>query len=120
VCVAAGKRYAELRRAEGSGAARRRVLQSYTVPLLQRLLVASGLCALFAYSVWAFELPTVHGVPWRLLTIVPFALCLLRYGTLVRAGAGEAPDELILRDRLLQLGAVAWLVLFALSVHAAG
>jgi decaprenyl-phosphate phosphoribosyltransferase len=119
VCVAAGKRYAELRRAEGSGAARRRVLQSYTVPLLQRLLVASGLCALFAYSVWAFELPTVHGVPWRLLTIVPFALCLLRYGTLVRAGAGEAPDDLILRDRPLQLGAVAWLVLFALSVHAA-
>jgi hypothetical protein len=37
----------------------------------------------------------------------------------VRAGAGEAPEELILRDRLLQLAAVAWLVLFALSVHAA-
>jgi decaprenyl-phosphate phosphoribosyltransferase len=119
VCVAAGKRYAELRRTEGSGAARRRVLHSYTLPLLQRLLMASGLCALFAYSVWAFELPAVHGVPWRLLTIVPFAVCLLRYGTLVRAGAGEAPEELILRDRLLQLAAVAWLVLFALSVHAA-
>jgi decaprenyl-phosphate phosphoribosyltransferase len=119
VCVAAGKRYAELRRAEGSGAARRRVLHAYTVRLLQRLLVVSALCALFAYSMWAFQLPLLGGVPWRPLTILPFAVCLLRYGALVRAGAGEAPEELILQDRLLQLAAVAWLVLFALSVHAA-
>ncbi|MBV8940397.1 MAG: decaprenyl-phosphate phosphoribosyltransferase, partial [Solirubrobacterales bacterium] len=50
----------------------------------------------------------------------PFALCLIRYGALVRAGAGEAPDELILQDRLLQVAALAWLLLFALGVHAAG
>jgi decaprenyl-phosphate phosphoribosyltransferase len=69
---------------------------------------------------WAFQLPAVHGVPWRPLTILPFAVCLLRYGTLVRAGAGEAPDELILHDRLLQVAAIAWLLLFAFGVHAAG
>jgi decaprenyl-phosphate phosphoribosyltransferase len=119
VCVAAGKRYAELRRAEGSGSARRRVLNLYSLALLWRLLLASAGCALFAYSVWAFELPSVDGVPWRILTILPFAVSLLRYGTLVRAGAGEAPEELILKDRLLQVAAVGWLVLFALSVHAA-
>lgn len=120
VCVAAGKRYAELWRAEGTGSARRRVLHAYSQPLLWRLLLASAACALFAYSVWAFELPAVHGVPWRLLTIAPFAACLLRYGKLVRAGAGEAPEDLILKDRLLLVAALAWLVLFALSVHAAG
>jgi decaprenyl-phosphate phosphoribosyltransferase len=119
VCVAAGKRYAELRRAEGSGSARRRVLHAYSLPLLMRLLLASGLCALFAYSMWAFALPTVGGIPWRPMTILPFAACLLRYGALVRAGAGEAPEELILKDRVLQVGALVWLVLFALTVHAA-
>lgn len=120
VCVAAGKRYAELRRAQAQNSARRRVLHSYSLPLLRRLLAASGLLALFAYSMWAFQLPLVHGVPWRPLTILPFAACLIRYAALVRAGAGEAPDELILQDRLLQVAALAWLLLFALGVHAAG
>ncbi len=119
VCVAAGKRYAELRRAETQNTARRRVLHSYSVPLLRRVLVASAALALFAYSMWAFQLPLLGGVPWRPVTIAPFAICLLRYGVLVRAGAGEAPDELILQDRLLQMAAIAWLVLFALAVHAA-
>jgi decaprenyl-phosphate phosphoribosyltransferase len=120
VCVAAGKRYAELRRAQSENSARRRVLHSYSLPMLRRVLLASAALALFAYSMWAFQLPAVDGVPWRPLTILPFAVCLLRYGALVRAGAGEAPDELILHDRLLQVAAIAWLLLFAFGVHAAG
>jgi hypothetical protein len=38
---------------------------------------------------------------------------------LLRAGQGESPEELLLHDRLLQVGAVVWVVLFALGVHAA-
>jgi decaprenyl-phosphate phosphoribosyltransferase len=120
VFVAAGKRQAELRRAQRLGASRRRVLAHYTVGRLQAILAASGGVALFAYCVWAFELPVVNSVPWRPLTIVPFAACLLRYGLLLRAGGGEAPEELILSDRWLMLAGAAWLVLFGLSVHAAG
>ncbi len=73
VCVAIGKRHAELRRAKGTGSARRRVLNAYTLPWLRRLLWASAGLALFAYSVWAFQLPSVAGIPWRPLTILPFA-----------------------------------------------
>ena len=58
-------------------------------------------------------------MPWRLLTIAPFAVCLLRYGRLVLAGAGEAPEDVLFRDRTLQLIGLVWLVLFALGVHAA-
>jgi decaprenyl-phosphate phosphoribosyltransferase len=115
VLVAAGKRHAELVRSDGG---RRRVLESYTPRLLRLILVGSASVALFAYSVWAFALPTVDGVPWRPLTIIPFAACLLRYGRLVRAGEGEAPEELLLGDRWLLLAGAAWLVLFALGVHA--
>jgi decaprenyl-phosphate phosphoribosyltransferase len=68
--------------------------------------------------VCAFELPAVDGIPWRPLSIVPFAACLLRYGALVRAGDGEAPEELLLSDRRLQCAALGWLVLFTLGVHA--
>jgi len=118
--VAAGKRRAELRRTDPVGLSRRRVLELYTPQLLRLIIAGSAAVALFAYCVWAFAVPSVHGFPWRPLTILPFAMCLLRYGTLVRAGAGEAPEYLLLRDRPLAFAGLAWLVLFALEVHAAG
>jgi decaprenyl-phosphate phosphoribosyltransferase len=120
VFVAAGKRYAELQRTDPGSTGRRRVLAQYTEARLRLILAASSAGALFAYSVWAFELPTVHGVPWRVLTILPVALGLGRYGMLLRAGRGEAPEDLVLKDRTLLIAAAAWLALFALSVHAAG
>jgi decaprenyl-phosphate phosphoribosyltransferase len=119
VFVAAAKRRAELRRTSRAGVAGRPVLAMYSDSRLRLILVGSGAVALFAYGVWAFALPDVHGIPWRPLTIVPFAACLIRYAMLVRAGGGEAPEELLL-DRWLALGGVAWLVVFALGVHAAG
>ncbi len=119
VFVAAAKRYAELRRVGQDRLARRPVLNSYSPRLLELILTVSAAVALVAYCVWAFELPAVSGIPWRPLTIAPFAACLLRYGALVRAGAGEAPEDLLLADRPLQLAGLAWLVLFALEVHAA-
>ena len=82
-------------------------------------IAASGLGELVAYCVWALEVPAVHGVPWRLLTIIPFSACLLRYWSLLRAGDGEAPEDLLLGDRPLVLAGFVWLLLFALEVHAA-
>jgi decaprenyl-phosphate phosphoribosyltransferase len=121
VFVAAGKRQSERHRAEATGTrGGRRVLELYSVGRLRLLLAVSGAGALFAYCIWAFELPTVHGVPWRPLTIVPFAAALLRFAAVVRAGEGEAPEDLLTGDRWLMLAGVAWVVLFALSVHAAG
>jgi decaprenyl-phosphate phosphoribosyltransferase len=124
--VAAGKRQAELTRTAARArngeppVAGRRVLNRYTPGGLRLLLAGSGAGALFAYCVWAFQLHGVDGVPWRLLTLVPFAACLLRYDTLVRGGEGEAPEEMLLSDRVLLIGGALWLLLFSLSVHAAG
>lgn len=120
VFVAAGKRHSELRRTAVIKAGRRRVLEGYTETRLRVILFGSALVAVFAYAVWAFELASVHGVPWRPLTIVPFAVSIARYGALIRAGKGESPEELLLGDRLLQVAGAMWLVLFALGVHAAG
>jgi decaprenyl-phosphate phosphoribosyltransferase len=128
--VAAAKRNAELMRTQSpvpptgdvaTGAASQRgraVMRSYTPGGLRALLAGSGAVALFAYYTWAFALLDVDGIPWRMLTAIPFTLGLLRYGALVRAGGGEAPEETLVSDRPLTAIALAWLVLFVLTVHA--
>jgi decaprenyl-phosphate phosphoribosyltransferase len=88
--------------------------------LLRLILVGSAALALAAYCGWAFLLPAVHGIPWRPLTLLPVAVALLRYGTLVRAGQGEAPEELVFGDKVLGVAALVWLAMFAGGVHAAG
>lgn len=120
IYVAAGKRLAELLRAVAIGRTPRPVLRRYSAGGLRRILTFSGLAALFAYCVWAFDMPLTNGVPWRLLTVIPFTACLLRYGRLVRAGAGEAPEEIMFADRGIAVFGILWVVLFALSVNAAG
>ena len=133
VFVAAGKRQSELRRtdaevrtSQGGGAAlalvaapRRRVLEGYTPRRLRLILTISALTTMFAYCYWAVEVPLEHGVPWRLLTVAPFLVCLGRYGMLIARGQGEAPEELVVGDRPLVLASAAWLALFTLAVHAA-
>ena len=119
VFVAAAKRYAEQCRTEAPSDRRRRVLDSYSPRALELVIAGATVVALLAYCMWAFSLPDVRGVPWRPLTILPFAACLLRYGDLVHRGAGEAPEDVLMSDRPLQLAGLAWLALFALEVHAA-
>ncbi len=118
--VAAGKRYAERERAQISGRRPRQVLERYGARRLKLILIGSGGGALCAYCVWAFQLADVSGVPWRALSIVPFAACLFRYALRLQAGDGEAPEDLLLGDRWLMGAAMFWLVSFAFSVHAAG
>jgi decaprenyl-phosphate phosphoribosyltransferase len=120
VLVAASKRHAELRRTERAGTGGRAVLVRYGAARLRMIIAGSAALALFAYAVWAFALADVDGIPWRPLTVVPFAACLARYGMLVRSGGGEAPEELLVHDRWLALWGAVWLVLFGLGVHAAG
>jgi decaprenyl-phosphate phosphoribosyltransferase len=117
--IAAGKRYAELRRHGTDTIDKRGVLRFYTPTRLRLIVSGSVAGALFAYCVWAFQLPSVDGVPWRPITILPFAAALARYGALLLAGEGEAPEELLLRDRWLVLIGIAWVILFGLGVHAA-
>jgi decaprenyl-phosphate phosphoribosyltransferase len=121
VFVAAGKRLSELLRADASGATgalARRALAAYSPARLRVVVAASSALALVAYCTWAFDHLARHGTPWRPLTILPFIACLARYAALLRTGAGEAPEELVLGDRWLQLFGLAWIVIFALSVNA--
>jgi decaprenyl-phosphate phosphoribosyltransferase len=120
VLVSAGKRYAELQRIKRDPAAPagRSILRRYSERRLLLIMLASVALGLIAYSVWALQLPTDQGIPWRPLTIVPFGAALLRYGQLVRSGDAEAPEELLLRDRWLLLAFALWLAAFASGLQA--
>jgi decaprenyl-phosphate phosphoribosyltransferase len=114
VFLVAAKRYAELRDHSGSGAARA-TLQRYSVAGLRLTLVAAAAVGGVAYVSWAFTRPA-H-VAWYALSVAPFLLWLARYASLVGAGAGQAPEELILRDRTLLALGVVWAFLFLGGVY---
>jgi len=118
VLVATGKRRAELVRTEAGSSPRRRVLTLYTDSALRLVMLISVIGALAVYCLWAFEAPLGSGIPWRLLTVLPFGAAVLRYIFLARLGAGEAPEELLFGDPFTRLASVAWLALFVLEVNA--
>lgn len=115
IFLVAAKRYAELRAHSGCGPARA-TLRRYSPGRLRIALAASATAAGVAYTSWAFTRP--EHVVWYGLSIVPLVLWLSRYSRLIGRGGGQAPEELILRDRpLLALG-VAWSALFLGGVYA--
>ncbi len=114
IFLVAAKRLAELREHTGSGPARA-TLRAYSLGSLRLTLAAAASFAGVAYISWAFTRPS-H-VLWYALSIVPFLLWLGRYAALIGAGAGQAPEELILRDRTLLALSVAWGLLFLGGVY---
>ena len=74
-----------------------------------------------AYCLWAFEKANESGadIPWYQLSILPFAIGILRYALVLDEGRGSAPEEIVLADRALQVVGAVWLVVFALGVSTA-
>jgi len=114
IFLVAAKRLAELRE-QGESVPLRTTLRSYSRSGLTLLVAGSASAATVAYILWAVTRPS-HLV-WYSLSVVPFALWLARYASLIASGAGQAPEELILRDRLLLALSVLWAVLFLGGVY---
>ena len=114
VFLVAAKRYAELREHGGSGPMRA-TLRMYSGAGLRLTLLTAATLAGAAYIGWAVTRPA-HLV-WYVLSSMPFLLWLGRYAQLIGSGAGQAPEELILRDRVLLALSVVWGVLFLGGVY---
>ena len=56
------------------------------------------------------------GVPWSTISIAPFVMAILRYAVDVDKGAAGAPEEIVLRDRVLLCLGVLWVATMALGV----
>ena len=59
------------------------------------------------------EAPSVDQLPWAKISVIPFAIALLRYGLLIELGRAGAPEETFLADRTLLLLAGVWAAIFA-------
>lgn len=115
--MAAGKRYSELLRTESEGAVRRRSLESYGPNYLRFVWATSAAVAIAGYCLWAFEVAGAEGsTAWAAqASVIPFVLGILRYAMDVDRGSAEAPEDVVLGDRVLVLLGVAWLALFGIG-----
>jgi decaprenyl-phosphate phosphoribosyltransferase len=116
--MVAGKRYAEMRLAQRTGARIRRSLESYSPSYLRFVWTLSAAVLIMSYGLWAFEIRELnHHSMWSVLSIVPFVIAVLRYAVDIDSGNGGEPEDIALGDRVLQALAVLWLGTVALAVY---
>ncbi len=106
--MAAGKRYAELQLAERTGAKIRKSLESYTSSYLRFVWTLSATAMVVCYSLWAFERDGTDA-GWFAVTIIPITVAILRYAVDVDGGMAGEPEEIVLKDRVVQLLGLAWI-----------
>lgn len=118
--MAAGKRYAEILLAQTSGAKIRKALEGYTPTYLRFVWTLSATAVVMAYSLWGFEMAEAaegSASVWYQVSMVPFTVAILRYAADIDRGEGGAPDEIALRDRTLQLLALAWVLCISIAAY---
>lgn len=108
--IAINKRRAELTLLADGAAEHRPILAEYTTGLLDQMasvVIASTVVAYALYTVTAENLPRNHAM----LATVPYVLYgVFRYMYLVhRHDAGGSPEDVMLRDRALQVTVVLWI-----------
>jgi len=107
--IGLGKRRAELALLAGDAYSHRKVLDGYTIPLLDQFITIISATTIGAYSLYTFSAPNLPGNHAMMLTI-PFAIYgIFRYLHLVQTKqGGGAPEEELFRDRPLQIAIVLW------------
>ncbi len=113
--MVAGKRYSEMH-SLGSAAGTRRSLSLYSESYLRFVWGLAAGVTITAYSLWAFEISPGTGIPWQAISIAPFVLALLRYAVDIDRGLAGEPEDIVLRDHVLQAIGLVWLATFALGV----
>jgi 4-hydroxybenzoate polyprenyltransferase len=104
-----GKRRAELALLLQGAGSHRKVLDGYTLPLLdQYIMIVSG-TTIVAYSLYTFSAPNVPENHSMMLTIPFVVYTIFRYLYLIEVKhAGGAPEEILLSDRPFQIAMFLW------------
>ena len=115
--MAAGKRYAEKRLVQDTGATIRPVLRRYTRSYLRFVWTLSAGVLVTTYALWAFTMSQSTSNDWTVVSIVPFVVALLRYAVDVDSGAAGEPEEVVLHDHLLMALGGIWAACFLGAVY---
>ncbi len=113
--IALAKRRNELDLAGDDPGAQRSILSEYSVPLLDNLINVVATATLIAYTLYTFSTGISEAnVPRNnsmMLTIPFVAYGVFRYLYLIQVkGVGEAPEEILVRDKPLLLNIFLWLI----------
>jgi len=113
--LVSGKRYSELV-SEAAPEGRRAALATYSPSFLRFVWTTAATVTVTAYALWASEVYLVRDEgSWALWSLVPFLLALLRYALEIDRGATEAPEEVLLGSRLLQVLGLVWIVMLVVG-----
>ena len=110
--LALAKRRGELGLQGSEDGRSRAVLARYSIPVVERMLVALAVATVCAYT--AYSLSARDSL--EMVVTVPFVVAaIVRYLILVRRhGLGEEPEEILLRDAPILLAIAGWAVTAAL------
>jgi decaprenyl-phosphate phosphoribosyltransferase len=103
--LAIEKRRAEVQRV-GGGIATRAVLKHYSISLLTRMEAVVTASALMTYSLWAAQRTPKH---WMLATVPIVAYVMFRYQMLTEEGAGEDPENVLIKSPAIVVATVLWI-----------
>ncbi|TCO64478.1 decaprenyl-phosphate phosphoribosyltransferase [Actinocrispum wychmicini] len=115
--MVSGKRYAEIMLFERTGAKIRASLAKYTPSYLRFVWATSAAVLIMSYGLWAFEIRLGHHPTWSSVSMIPFVLAVLRYAVDVDGGTAGEPEEIAMRDRVLQILGLAWVLSLGLAVY---
>ncbi len=113
--VAGAKRYSELITL-GQRSVTRSALANYSREYLRFVWQAGATAAMLTYCLWATSVaanPTV--LVLREISIVPMVMVVLRYCQLTDRGLAEEPDEVLVKDRAIQVFGFCWAVIFVIA-----
>ena len=104
-----GKRRAELALLTGDATNHRKVLNGYSIPLLDQFITIVSGTTIVAYSLYTFFRPETPGNHALMLTI-PFVIyAIFRYLYLIQVRQiGGEPEEILLSDRPFQISIFIW------------
>src|SRR3972149_2256122 len=99
-----GKRRAELALLAHGAGSHRKVLDGYTLPLLDQYITIVSAATILAYSLYTFSAPNLPANHSMMLTIPFIAYIIFRYLYIIQVthDAG-APEEVLLTDRPMQI-----------------
>ena len=104
-----GKRRAELALLAGEANSHRKVLEGYTLPLLDQFITIVSGTTIVAYSLYTFSRPDAPTDHTLMLTIPFVVYAIFRYLYLVQVkNIGGEPEEILLTDRPFQISILLW------------
>ena len=118
VFLAFAKRRSEVISLGEDAADHRKILEEYSIPLLDEMMGIATAASIIGYSIYTVSERTLELVSTRLWLTIPFVTYgVFRYLYLIHIkGHGGSPDKLLLQDKPLLINILLWVITVAIAL----